>query len=414
LRIVLVTSSWYPHGDLTGQADGFDARCLTLAQALRRLGHELSVVAVAPVPDARRPAWAAGLPIREWVIPQRSGTRFHRLERLVERVSPIPIGHPAELGLWRMLSSSGCDLVVFLTSRRPDLTRHISARLPTILFAEERFSEGPDGWGWAQGRFGELEATALRHAVSAIAGVGVISSLEREWAEQEFGLPAIVVPHSLDDAYWQERQDAPAAGLGPRDVFVIGNFGARRNAAGLREVIDRLSADEGERAIRIAVASGTEAHPLLRDVPPELMLWLGAVDDPRPYYRSAAATLVPSQQVRGVKTTILQGWLTGCPVVATEVAAASLDGVDGVDLLSSPTPDGLADALHRVVGDQALQKRLSRAGSESYAARHSAGVVDAALDNLLHLATTSVDTGAQEARKIDVGAGLRSTQTAKM
>ena len=67
-----------------------------------------------------------------------------------------------------------------------------------------------------------------------------------------FGLPAIVVPHSLDDAYWQERQDAPNAMLGPRDVFVIGNFGARRNAAGLREVIDGLSADEGEQGLRIA------------------------------------------------------------------------------------------------------------------------------------------------------------------
>ena len=377
---------------MTGQADGFDARCFTVAQALRRLGHELSVVAVAPVPGARQPAWAAGLPVREWVVPQRSGTRFHRLQRLVERVSPIPIGHPAELGLWRMLSSSGCDLVVFLTARRPDLARHISTQLPTILFAEERFFEGPDGWGWAEGRFGELEATALRHALSAVAGLGVISSLEREWAEQAFDLPAIVVPHSLDDAYWQERSDAPAATLGPRDVFVIGNFGAHRNAAGLREVIDRLSADEGERALRIAVASGTEAHPLLRDVPPELLLWLGAIDDPRPYYHSAGATLVPSQQVRGVKTTVLQGWLTGCPVVATDASAASAEGVDGVDLLASPTPDGLVNALHRVIRDRELRKRLSRAGSESYAARHSPRMVDAAVGNLLSLATTSVGT----------------------
>lgn len=371
------------------------------------------MVAVAPVPDARQPAWAADLPIKEWVIPQRSGTRFHRLERLVERVSPIPIGHPAELGLWRMLSSSGCDLVVFLTSRRPDLARYISTRLPTILFAEERFSEGPDGWGWAEGTFGELEATALRRALSAVAGVGVISSLEREWAEQEFGLPAIVVPHSLDDAYWQERQDAPAAVLGPRDVFVIGNFGARRNAAGLREVIDRLSADQGERALRIAVASGTDAHPLLRDVPSELLLWLGAIDDPRPYYRSAGATLVPSQQVRGVKTTILQGWLTECPVVATEVSAASVDGVDGLDLLASPTPDGLADALHRVVEDRALRKRISRAGSESYAARHSPGVVDAALENLLSLAATRSTPASVGVERWTSEPEMRSTQTVK-
>ena len=71
-----------------------------------------------------------------------------------------------------MLSSSGCDLVVFLTARRPDLARHISSRLPTTSLPTNGSQRDPMAGAGRRARFGELEAMALRHALSAVAALG--------------------------------------------------------------------------------------------------------------------------------------------------------------------------------------------------------------------------------------------------
>ncbi|MGE0027810.1 MAG: glycosyltransferase [Thermoleophilia bacterium] len=136
------------------------------------------------------------------------------------------------------------------------------------------------------------------------------------------------------------------------------------------------------------MASGTPPHPALAARGGDRVRFLGAVDAPAPYYASAVATLVPAFEVRGVKTTILQGWAAGCPVVAAAPSAASVGGVDGHDLLIGRTAGELVTALQRVAADPVLRERLARNGAASYAARFSAGAVAAALARAPdHLAT---------------------------
>ena len=284
---------------------------------------------------------------------------------------------------------AGCDAAVVMGAHRsPDLVRALSAAVPTVLFVEEATPEGPDDWGLAPGTAGRVEACALRRAMRRLRAVVVIADHEAAWARATYGRPVVVVPHSVDGG---GRENASEAAVpdpsGTPEVFVVGNFAAARNAEGLGDVLHQMARRPGV-GFRLAVASGTPLHPSLagRDDGGG-MRFLGAVEDPAPYYASAVATLVPAFDVRGVKTTILQGWVAGCPVVAAAPSAASVGGVDGHDLLSGRTPEELVTALERVAGDPALRGRLARNGAESYATRFSATAVASAVARALdHLA----------------------------
>lgn len=78
-------------------------------------------------------------------------------------------------------------------------------------------------------------------------------------------------------------------------------------------------------------------------------------------YRSAAATVFPSTY-EGFGNPALEAMARGCPVIAT--TAASIPEVVGdAGLLVEPrSPDALADAMRRVLGDPELDAQLRAAG----------------------------------------------------
>ena len=183
---------------------------------------------------------------------------------------------------------AGCDAAVVMGAHRsPDLVRALSAAVPTVLFVEEATPEGPDDWGLAPGMAGRVEAWALRRAMRRLRAVVVIADHEAAWARATYGRPVVVVPHSVDGG---GREDATEAAVpdpsGTPEVFVVGNFAAARNAEGLGDVLDHMARRPGV-GFRLAVASGTPLHPSLagRDDGGG-MRFLGAVEDPAPYYAS--------------------------------------------------------------------------------------------------------------------------------
>jgi glycosyltransferase involved in cell wall biosynthesis len=326
-------------------------------------------------------------PVHRITVARPPGSRRDRARRLAMRLAPSAFATRSERAIVGAVRARGCDAAVVMGAHRtPDLVRALSFAVPTVLFAEERTPEGPDDWGLAPGVAGRVEAFALRRAMRAVRAVVVIAGHEVAWASSVFGRPVIVVPHSVDVPAPGPPVPHPAA-AGTGDVFVVGNFAAARNAAGLADVLDAMARRPEPPGFRLAVASGTALHPrLLERAGSAGMRVLGAVDDPLPHYRSAVATLVPAFDVRGVKTTILQGWAAGCPVVAAAPSAASVGGTDGQDLLAGGTADELVAALERVAGDAALRARLAENGARSYEARFGARAIGAsmrlALDHL--------------------------------
>lgn len=260
------------------------------------------------------------------------------------------------------------DLVVALVPFNPELLRGIDFSCRTILFIEENFARS---WDVTSSRSISVRVGSIIGRWLAIKSwppfveVAVISDREKDWAQRQFPRANVMtVGAFLDESAW----NVTTARTVTCDLLVIGELGEARNAVGLAAVLVALENDGGDR-LRIHVASRSRPHPILENSL-RGVTWLGRVSDAAALYRSASICLVPSLAVSGVKNQVLQGWFTSCPVVATDQAAASVDGVNGHDLISAGSAEELARAIRRLLDDYPLQGRLIEHGSQSYGRRH--------------------------------------------
>lgn len=120
----------------------------------------------------------------------------------------------------------------------------------------------------------------------------------------------------------------------------------------------------------------------------------GRVEDVRPYMERAAAYVVPIRIGGGTRLKIYEAMAMEKPVVSTTVGAEGLPLRDGEDLLLADTPRAFADAVVRVLEDDALARRLGRQSSETV--REKFGWERAA-DSFAELCERAVLAGAREA-----------------
>ncbi len=92
-----------------------------------------------------------------------------------------------------------------------------------------------------------------------------------------------------------------------------------------------------------------------------------------PVYASAAAFLITSQS-EGLPRVVMEASLQGVPVVGPRIAGVEdivEDGESGF-LHASDDVDGMASSVHRLIEDEALRRRMGRAGHEIVKNRFSA------------------------------------------
>ncbi len=96
----------------------------------------------------------------------------------------------------------------------------------------------------------------------------------------------------------------------------------------------------------------------------------GTVDDVRPYYREAVASIVPLQVGGGSRLKILESMAAGVPVVSTTLGAEGLEVRNGTDIVIADANEQLGAAITGVVENQELRKRLGAAGRALVASRY--------------------------------------------
>ena len=125
-------------------------------------------------------------------------------------------------------------------------------------------------------------------------------------------------PYLLPTPEWHVTEAPP----GSEGVLVVGNMSEARNAEGLAEV---LSAAGPQGLPPISVISAAGVHEVLRPHLEEGSLCLlQNVASPYDAYRRARVTLIPARRVTGIKTTLMQAWAAGCPVVCFPSSASSV------------------------------------------------------------------------------------------
>ena len=88
----------------------------------------------------------------------------------------------------------------------------------------------------------------------------------------------------------------------------------------------------------------------------------GFVDDVRPYMERAQVYLCPMRDGGGTRLKILDALAMGVPIVATQMALEGIDVVADTDVLVANDPGEFVSQIVRLVGDQALWKRLHTNG----------------------------------------------------
>jgi glycosyltransferase involved in cell wall biosynthesis len=139
---------------------------------------------------------------------------------------------------------------------------------------------------------------------------------------------------------------------------------------------------------------GSDVPPTIRKLAFDDFIVTGYVEDIAPYFTGCRVSISPLRYGAGVKGKINLAMSYGVPVVATPSSVEGMYLTPGVDVLVGADPEGFADAIARVYGDERLWSALSEGGRENIRAHFSR---DVALETITRLLALRVETAARQA-----------------
>jgi glycosyltransferase involved in cell wall biosynthesis len=170
----------------------------------------------------------------------------------------------------------------------------------------------------------------------------------------------VVVPHGIDVSYFAPDASVSESESGFEfDVAVFGDFHFARNLDPARDAARWAAVHEP--ALRwtfVGDIDDLEAD-MLRAAGVAVT---GRVDDVRSYYAKAKVVLVPAVAVTGVKSTLVQAWAMGRPVVSTPESALGLPAVDGTNVMIGRTVPELVGRCAQLAASSEVRAALGDAG----------------------------------------------------
>jgi glycosyltransferase involved in cell wall biosynthesis len=235
----------------------------------------------------------------------------------------------------------------------------------------------------AEGRFRPWQFAHARLCSGCCDRVVCVSESVREHHRRRSGLPAHryrVIPWGIDAKAFSRDEAARRRlraewGLGGGDCLVafVGRLEAYKGIDTLLAALSHLAA-RGE-PVRLVLAGDGPKRPLVENFVAHgeggrQVRMLGFVHDVRAVLSAADVYVMPSRW-EGWPLALGEAMCAGLPAVGTDVAGIRDLLLDGRTGLLVPRDDAiaLAEALRRLVDDEALRTRLGRAARERVTAR---------------------------------------------
>ena len=221
----------------------------------------------------------------------------------------------------------------------------------------DQLGRSPLGWlyQWEGSKLRDLERELAERAELTL-----LCAPREEQDLRSFASPrnALTVPNGTDLSYFTP---GPAE-LPSIELIFAGAMDYRANVDAVewfaQAVLPLVRERRGATGLTIVGSNpGRAVRALARD--PDVTV-TGRVPDVRPYLRSAQVSVAPLRVARGIQNKVLEALACGLPVVASSAALAGIGDAPGV--LLGQTAEDQADAICRLLSDQALREELARAG----------------------------------------------------
>jgi glycosyltransferase involved in cell wall biosynthesis len=289
-------------------------------------------------------------------------------------------------GLERVATEGSWDLVVasspfFVASLRSSgapvvLDAHnVETDIMATLARTDRRRLHRLRWRWEAAKMRPVERSAVTAAAATLATSDEDAEVFRAW-----GAPRVeVVPNGVDTT--EVDYKPPGAGQG---LLYVGQYGYRPNEAAAVELVTQvLPLVQAEVPSVTVELVGRDPTPAVEALDTGGVAVLGAVEEVLPCLHHARALVVPLRAGSGTRLKILEAMAAGTPVVSTPLGAAGIAADDGEHLLLGESPADLAAQAVRVLSDDALAQRLSKAARALVEERYDWGVFAPTVESLV-------------------------------
>ena len=189
--------------------------------------------------------------------------------------------------------------------------------------------------------------------------VVAVSREDREVIQREYGIEAVAdIPTGVDTGYFRPRGIARRE---PHNLVFTGSMDWLPNEDAIqyftKEIMPLIKQSVPDVTLTVV---GRNPYPSLLELSkrdPSIIV-TGRVEDVRPYMESAAAYVVPLRIGGGTRLKIYEAMAMEKPIISTTVGAEGLPVCDGTELLLADTPEAFADAVVRIITNEAFAQEL--------------------------------------------------------
>lgn len=261
------------------------------------------------------------------------------------------------------------DVVVLEYWKLGRLAEHVASGRPVVLahdaefvIRERRRAHTEEGrrklTAWRLMREARREIEVLRRTQTILA----LTDRDRTDLKRALGedYPGEVRVLPVGTHIAASRQRAPE----PDTVGFVGSFKGDFNVDALRHLLDEVWPSVRQRRpnARLLIAGGDAPDELRARGGKDGVTFLGFVEDLVGFIERVRAFAVPLRFGGGLRIRLLEALTVGSAVVSTPVGAAGLELTPGEHYLEAEDAADFADALVRVLEDDALWERLSLGG----------------------------------------------------